>query len=95
MIHPPVVCEKCHSRRLHPVYDKNHRWCKKCREAEFLRLQGNATPDSLRIRRVLPYGDYYAWLALYRAVMTGRVSQQLYVTKTAVFNVTRFRVGRN
>lgn len=90
----PLICEKCHVRRLNPVTDKHHRWCKKCREMEFLKLQGNVAPDALRLRRVVPYGDYHAWLALYRAVIAGRVSKQLYVTKTAVFNVTRFRVGR-
>lgn len=92
----PLICEKCHSRRLDPIKDKHHRWCKKCRESAFFRLQsGGATPDERRIRRVVPYGDYHAWLALYRAVMTGRVSKQLHVTKTAVFNVVRFRVGRS
>lgn len=94
MIQPPAVCEKCHSRRLHPVYDKNHRWCKKCREAAFLRLQGGAAPDVLRIRRVVPYGDYHAWLALYRAVVTGRETKTVYATKTSVRVDRTFRVGR-
>ena len=90
----PLICEKCHVRRLHPVYDKNHRWCKKCREKEFLKLQGNTAPDALRIRRVMPYGDYHAWLALYRAVTTGRIKRFCYTTKTSVRTDLTFRVGR-
>lgn len=90
----PMVCENCHVRRLNPVTDKHHRWCKKCREKEFLKLQGKAAPDALRLRRVMPYGDYHAWLALYRAVVIGRTYKQLYVTKTTVYEKTAFRVGR-
>ena len=90
----PLICEKCHVRRLNPVTDKHHRWCKRCREMEFLKLQGNTAPDALRIRRIMPYGDYHAWLALYRAVVTGRERKTVYATKTSVRIDRTFRVGR-
>lgn len=90
----PMICQKCHSRRLSPITDRHHRWCKKCREKAFLKLQGEVAPDALRLRRVIPYGDYHAWLALYRAVVVGREIKTFYATKTSVRTDLTFRVGR-
>lgn len=88
-------------RHMYRVYDKNHRWCKKCRAKAFEDAVAEAngkssppTPDERRIRRVLPYGDYHAWLALYRAVVTGREIKTVYATKTSVRIDRTFRVGR-
>lgn len=94
----PIICEKCRTRLLSPTRDKHHRWCSRCRAKAFADAVAEAAPkpsaDERRIRRVLPFGNYYNWLALYRTIMQGRVSTQLYVTKTTVYTKTVFRGGR-
>lgn len=42
----PILCEKCHRRRLHPKKDKGHRWCKQCRATEFAKI--SESPDEQR-----------------------------------------------
>ena len=63
---PPLICEKCHRVRLHPVRDKGHRWCKKCREKGNARLttgqpdtppEPPLTADEKRLARTV-YGKY-------------------------------------
>ena len=74
---PPVICEKCHTRRLHPVRDKGHRWCKKCRALEFAKLSG-AAPNEVRKLRA---GYAYAAVAeLLEVVTTGTPSVVRYAT---------------
>lgn len=68
---PPLICEKCHRRRLHPVNDKGHRWCKKCRSLEFDKLTGKekTTPDE---KRKLRAGyEYTGVAALLKAIQDG------------------------
>ena len=60
---PPLICEKCHRRRLHPVKDKGHRWCKPCRAAAHAALfapnspQPPITANEKRLARTV-YGKY-------------------------------------
>lgn len=62
---PPLICEKCHRRRLHPVKDKGHRWCKQCRAEAHARLANPGadasalpmTADEKRLVRTV-YGKY-------------------------------------
>lgn len=60
----PPICQKCHRRRLHPVKDRGHRWCKECREAANARLHDSKataddmpTADEKRLMRTV-YGKY-------------------------------------
>ncbi len=78
---PTLICEKCHTRRLSPIYDKGHRWCKKCRSAEFARLSG-AAPDQ---RRKLRAGyEYTGVAALLKAVVEGEPGMVRYATATKI-----------
>ena len=82
----PIICEKCHTRRLSPVLDKGHRWCKKCRAAAYAAL--TQKPDERRKSRA-GY-EYTAALALLRAAEWGQPVAQVYATAKK----TNFLIGR-
>ena len=52
---PPLICEKCHRVRLHPVKDKGHRWCKKCRTLEFAKAAGLPSDEQRKLRAGYEY----------------------------------------